>query len=78
MGYEVIVVDQTVHHHFGLVRVHVIERTGHKFENPHIEKAWCHRVGPHEMLYQLHVKTGHLGNHHHWTILFEVRSHHHN
>lgn len=80
MNYEIVEVDEHVLGHFKLIEVDLAKRIGHKkFENPEIEKAWHHRAGTHgqhEWFYQVHIKTGHLGDHHHYTVLFEVKHGH--
>lgn len=78
MGYEIIVVTPEAQNHFNKVAHHAEEKALKKFENPHIEKLWCDKVGHHDFLYQAHIKTGHLGNHHHFTVLWEVRGSHNN
>ena len=71
MGYEVVAVDATFNQHFVLVQEHIVKHPlGAKFEHPHIEKVWCDKTGHHKWLYCVHVKTGHLGNHHHFTVVF--------
>lgn len=74
MGYEIITVTPEVQAHFTLVIPHVEHKIPGKFQNPHIEKIWANRLGPHNVLYQVHVKTGHLGNHHHYSVLFDVHN----
>ena len=77
MTYEVIAVDGEVNAHFLLISDHVKNhKHGAKFENPHLEQVWRHKVGQHDVIYQAHVKTGHLGDHHHFTILWEVKGNH--
>lgn len=76
MGYQEVQIDVTVQEHFELVKPHCHERLGKKFENPHIEKAFADKVGHHDWLYWVHIKTGHLGNHHHFTIVYEIKHHH--
>lgn len=49
---------------------------GHKFEEPHIEKIWVDEVGPHDWMYQAHMRVGHPGNFHHVTVIYEIRGHH--
>ena len=78
MGYEVVVIDATFNDHYGRVTEHIKHHPlGAKFEHPHIEKAWVDRVGQHKWVYWVHVKTGHLGNHHHFTVVYEIHFHHH-
>lgn len=76
MVYEVIVVDNLSNHHFSQVQHALKERYHGKFENPHIEKLWRDHIGHHDYLYHAHVKTGHFGNHHHFTVLWETKTHH--
>lgn len=76
MGYEIIVVDTRERDHFAKVQRHAEERLMRQLENPHIETLWCDKIGHHDWLYQAHIKTGHLGNHHHFTVLWEVRGDH--
>ena len=79
MGYEVLAVnDFNGRGHWVLVEKHV-QNHHHvkaKYENPHIEKVWADKIGHHDWLYCVHIKTGHLGNHHHWTVVFEIRNGH--
>jgi hypothetical protein len=76
MGYTEIQVDVTVHEHFNLALPHIPHKWAEKFSNPIIEKVWADRINHHEVLYQVHVKTGHFPHHHHFTVLFEVRHGH--
>lgn len=76
MVYEVIVVDEQARDHFTKVTVFVNQKLGKALENPHIEKLWRDKVGHHDFLYNAHIKTGHLGNHHHFTVWWEVRGPH--
>lgn len=75
MAYEEIIVDDLVLEHFGKIHHHAHHRAGHKWENPQITQVWREKVGHHDYLYWVHVKTGHLGNHHHFTLVFEIRHH---
>lgn len=76
MGYEVIVVDATVTDHWNKVQHHAETKIGRKLENPHIEKIWCDKIGHHDFVYHAHIKTGHFGAHHHFTVWWEVRGPH--
>lgn len=76
MGYEIIVIDNHAQNHFKQVHQHIHQRIPTKFEHPVLEKVWRNKIGHHDFLYHAHVKTGHLGNFHHWTILWEVKTHH--
>ncbi len=73
MGYEEIVIDELVLEHFARIHHHAHGRAGHKWDNPQITQAWREKVGHHDYLYWVHVKTGHLGNHHNFTVVFEIR-----
>ena len=76
MPYTVIVVTDHERNHWAKVQHHAEEKIMRKFENPHIEKLWCDKIGHHDYLYHAHIKTGHFGNHHHFTVLWEVRGDH--
>jgi hypothetical protein len=76
MGYEVIIVDETAQQHWNHVIHHAEEHLKRKFENPHIEKLWRDKLGHHDFLYCAHIKTGHFGNHHHFTVVWEFRGAH--
>lgn len=76
MVYEVIEVDEVARDHFVKVQVFVSEKIHKQLENPHIEKLWRDKIGPHDFLYNAHIKTGHFGSHHHYTVLWEVKGHH--
>lgn len=73
MAYEVIVV--TPQHHGHLERA--LKHINRNLENPHLESLWRKDLGHHRHEYVAHVKTGHLGNHHHFTVVWVTHTQHH-
>lgn len=77
MKYEVILINDPYHqNHWNAMQPYIVQHhhVKAKFQNPHIVGSWAHKLGFHDWIYCIHVKTGHLGNHHHFTITYEVRN----
>ncbi len=77
MGYNQVEIDVTVTEHWNMAapHAHKHKHCHNKWENPQIEKVFADKLGHHDWLYCVHVKTGKLGNHHHFTIVYEIRKH---
>lgn len=69
MAYEVVVVDDQVNNHYKKIEP-LIKPKIKKYVEPKIEKVWRDKIGAHDYLYQVQIKTGHFPNHHNYTILF--------
>lgn len=78
MGYTVVEIDPVFLGTFEKVTPSFDHHAHHqKLKNPHVEKVWIDRIGPHKSLYCVHIKTGGLGNHHHFTVTYEAHFNHH-
>ena len=78
MSYQVYVVDDHFNRHFKEMDHHIKHKLHEKYSNPHVEKVWMQKIDHHTEIFWVHIKTGHLGNHHHFTVVFECIHHHQN
>ena len=42
-----------------------------------VESLWTRDLGHHRHEYSAHIKTGHIGNHHHWSVVWITKTEHH-
>jgi hypothetical protein len=75
MSYQVYVVDDHFNRHFKEMDHHIKHKLHEKYSNPHVEKVWMQKIDHHTEIFWVHIKTGHLGNHHHFTVVFECIHH---
>lgn len=78
MGYTVYVVDDHFHRHFKDMDHHLKHRLQEKYSNPHIENVWVDKINHNTEIFWVHIKTGKMLHHHHFTVVFEAIHHHHN
>ena len=78
MGYQHCEIDALALEHFARINHHAHKHHGHggRWENPQLVSVWREKVGHHDHLYWIHVKTGHMGNHHNFTLVYEIRHGH--
>jgi len=54
-----------------------IKHANRQLEHVEIKSLWKRDLGHHQTEYSAHIKTGHLGNHHHYSVVWIVKHEHH-
>lgn len=73
MTYEVIVITPQEEHRIE----RAIKHAKRQLEHVKIQSLWRRDLGHHRHEYSAHVKTGHLGNHHHFSVVWITKTEHH-
>lgn len=73
MAYEVIVVTPDYE---GRIQ-RAIKHANRQLDNIHIQSLWRKDLGHHRHEYAAHIKTGHIGNHHHFSVVWITHTEHH-